>query len=749
MLRHWRYRLALPLAVLFLAQMLIGPAGLQAAAVPAEKVAAPVAVLTPEKPQISLEQAIKIAKTGFEVPQGYTDFSSGFSTYNDRQTWSLRWSNPTGQGGDFSVQVDAVSGEIVNMNYWKYVDSSTGNVPVVPAITKPQAVAIANQLVSRLLPDKVGELVLVPLDNQIIPIGNYGVASYNVQYQRRIKGIPFNGNSVNIQVSGDDGHIISYSLNWTKTNIPEAQGVIGLDKAQQAFAANSMLKLQYWVPAPFKPLAKGENQKARLVYQLVGQNGGAIDAFTGEPVKLGAGEWLAADAMAQSGMGGAEKGAASGANVPAPVLTPEEQNEVNQTAELLSRDGAIAAVERWVEIPADLQLRAANLNLDWHNPRKRIWSFDWNPGDTTTEETTVRYLNARVDARTGELLGLNVAYQNPGKAESALDRAAARRIAEDFLKKVQPQRFAAVSLDEQTNISGKPVPAKGEIQYFSYHRIANGIDFPGNGMSVSVDPVAGKVTNYDLNWPEIDLPGTDGILTQAAANEAFLKVRPLTLTYVQIYSQGMPGAVRLVYLPTVPDRSAPTSNTMDAKTGELLDYQGRLLAQAPKPYVFSDLAGTTGEKEIGLLGQAGLFGDYGNLFKATEKMTLVSLLRAMYLSRFGFWNNTSLTDTDILAKAKEVKWLKEDLQPGAEVSRELLAKLMIRYIFLEKAADLKGIYQVSFRDAASINPDALGYVALATGAGILRVDGDSFGPQTAVTRAEGALSLFKALTWRS
>lgn len=121
----------------------------------------------------------------------------------------------------------------------------------------------------------------------------------------------------------------------------------------------------------------------------------------------------------------------------------------------------------------------------------------------------------------------------------------------------------------------------------------------------------------------------------------------------------------------------------------------------------------------------------------------------MYLSRFGLGGNSSLTDDEIITKAKEQGWLKEDLKPDSPVNRELLAKVLLRYLRLNKLAELNGIYNVNFQDADQIDSDSLGYIALATSTGILKVDGQLLSPHESLTRAEAAVPLFRALGWHS
>jgi hypothetical protein len=743
MQKNWHSILAMIVVALLLVPVISAPAL-------AEEGSSSPKVQTLAMPEITLEKAILIVKNNFDVPSVYTDFNSTYNTYDDRQAWSLRWNGLMGNSGEFSAEVNAITGDILSMNYWKTDEQSSKN-GVVPAITKASAQEISDKLLTRLLGERAGQLRQIPNDQVVVPINNYGSANYSFQYQRLINDIPFLSNGVNVQVSSTDGHITSYNLNWSEVIAPELKGLVDTSQAQQAFATSSFFSLRYWVPASYRLLAVGQKQEAKLIYQLTGQNGGAIDAFTGEPLKLDEGDWLATDLLGNGSMGYAKTERAGSISKEIQVLTPQEQQEVERTAKLLKQDEAIAAVQRWIGISDNLTLRSANLSTDWRSTDKRIWNFDWN--DTGTEksggEGKPQNLNARVSAITGELLGFNSSYQQTGKTEVTLDRAAMQKLAEEFLKRVQSERFSQVALDTERNLTGKMGTEPWNRQYFSYHRVANGVDFPDNGMTVNVDPLAGIVTGYELNWSESDLPSVSGILTKDKGVELFLKARPLTLAYVRIYSNGVLGNLRLVYIPVDQDRSMPLSNILDAKSGELLDYLGLPLEKGPKPYIFSDLTGVTGAQEIAALGLAGLFGDYEYSFKPQEKIGIASLIRAMYLSKFGLGENSSLTESEVMTKAREQGWVKEDLQPGDPVNRELLAKVLLRYIQLNKLAELKDIYHVNFQDADQINPDALGYIALASSTGILKVEGQVLAPHEAVSRAEAAVAFFRALGWRN
>ncbi|NPV26085.1 MAG: S-layer homology domain-containing protein [Firmicutes bacterium] len=707
----------------------------------------PAGALADDKPAVSLEQAIRTVKDNFEIPKEYTRFTSGYNNYDNRQVWSLDWNKPGEPGGSFHAQVDAITGEITNVNYW---DAKYQPEPGLrlPTISKAEAQEIAAKLLARLAPNRVAELQLVTDDDQVMPLNNYGPVTYNFIWQRVVNGAVFPGNGVYIGVRGDDGRVINYNLNWTKSALPATAGAISPEKAREAFEKAGMLELQYFMSPPYKPLAAGEKPRVQLVYQLHHPSNGVIDALTGEPVILDSGSWLL---NGGGGDGGAQEMArkALASQAPLSPLSPEELQEIEKTAKLISQDEAVAAVKKWVDIPADLVLRNANLMTAWQSPETRIWHLYWNaknPGPGKPD-----YISARVNALTGELLGFDLSSPYPGPEKAGkLSREAAQKMVENFLRQVQPQRFQEVKLEEN-NPGGGPRPLKESqnppVQYFIYQRVVNGIVFPGNTISVTVDTVAGRIISYNLNWFDLDFPAPEKLLNANEATEAFLKNRPLTLSYNQVYGPAGPEKVQLVYQPLAAPGKEVT-NLIDAKTGEPLDWQGKPLAQQPRAHRFTDIQGSFGEQEITLLGQAGIFGEYGDTFRPAENITAASLLRAMLMANNGPWGIIDLSDEDVLKQARERGWLKEDLLPNATISREMLAKMVIRLLNLERAARVQGIYQVPYADTNAIAKDSFGYVALAWGLDILKGDGSYFRPDQAVTRAEAAVALVRAMKVR-
>lgn len=733
MLKMFR-KLAFPLAMVFLAQTVV-VVPVFGAEPQASKIAAPI------KAEISLEQAIALVKQNFEVPKEFTQFTSGYNSYNNRQSWSLNWTKPDQNGGNFSAQVDVNSGEILNMNVWKNPSQPESGFNV-PKVSYAEAQEMAQTLVNKMLPTRLGELQRVQDDSRVIPLSNYGPISYSFQWKRVVNGIPFPSNSVNVQINGSDGQVTSYNVNWSQDSFPSSQSVIGNAKARQAFTEHKMLELQYFVAPMIRPLSTNTKVNARLVFQLSPTSGnGAIDAITGEPLKLENGQWLAGDDMAsydRGGYGGAAKG-----SVQQPVLTPEEQNEVEKNSKVITQEQAIDAAKKWVTIPATLTLRNANLGVDGGYAQNRVWSLDWSSDQPVKDGP--QYVYARVDAVTGELLAFNTSPQLKSESDkpTPMDRAAAQKLVEEFLKKIQPQHFQEVKLVEDQIGASKGYP-EASMQNFNYQRVVNGVLFPNNGMTVMIDAASKTITNYNLNWWDADFQAPSEAMVQNNAEETFLNARPLGLKYVQMYKNGGLGEIRLVYQPSL-DNVLARSNVMDAKTGQFLDWQGQALGDLPRPYYPKDIVGNFAEKEISLLAQAGIFGENGDQFKPGDPLTVTSILKAMIIAKNGAWENTNLKDDQVLQKAKELGWWKEELAPTAGVNRELMSKLLVRILNLESIAQIPGMFQSPYTDVKAENSSSLGYVALVKGLGLMKVDGANFEPSQVMTRAEGAYALVKTL----
>ena len=693
-----------------------------------------------EKPSITVEQAVQVVKDNFSIPEKYSLLSTGYHEYNNRATYSLHWNAVEQPGGSFDAEVDATTGDILNINQWEEPFKPSFKLPV---LSEGDAEKIATDLISNLASKYQSEMQLVNDQQQVFTFNNFQPFTYNFRWIRIVNDIPFPGNGVNVSISGDDGQVRNYSYNWTQDLVfPAASKAISLEKARQAFTDTPMLELKYFLPPIINPQTS-ELQRAQLVYQLTDKYyGGAIDALSGKPVTLDTQAVAYKSIYAVGGVSVATSvvSTTASAKTVSPFIKSSTSQDSPENHQQISQGEAVDIVKSMVKIPKNFVLRYSSLNQDWQNSSEQVWDLNWNSESFNFGEQ--RYLNARVNARTGDLVGLNQFNGvNPNDKSKPLSRKAAQKLADNFLKSIQPERFELVK-GESENFYGGEMPPN--IQIFNYVRVVNGIPVSRNGMNITVDTVAKQVTNYDMYWSNLEFPSSSGVLPLNQATQRFLGIRPLALNYFLIFQQNGQPEVRLVYQPNT-DYSMYIPAMLDAKTGDLMDWYGKSQSLWSRTHNYTDIQGHYAEKEIGIMGLTGAFGEYGESFCPDEKITAGSLLRAMLTAEGDNWDRI-LSDEDVLKIANERGWLHEDLRLGSELSRDELSKVMIRLIDMEPSAQVKGIYAVPFTDASKIQPDSLGYIALAWGLGILKIDENTLRPNQTVTRAEAAYALVHAYT---
>ncbi|SPF53361.1 putative S-layer protein [Candidatus Desulfosporosinus infrequens] len=696
------------------------------------------------QPAISLDKATNTVKQAFTIPAQLTNFGSGLSKYMNHQVWDLHWMNPQNPPSGIDAQVDATTGELISMRIEQFLDSQAPELQI-PILTEDDAKKIATDLLTRLDSDKIQELQLQKESDKALNPNNYAIPLYSFHWQRTINNIPFLGDGVTVQVNGNTGQVMFYNQNWTAgtSELPDAQKAISVEKAQGIFQNNDMLQLQYYQAPTYLPYGNVQDKpQVKLVYAPNSKYlNGAIDALSGEPVQLSESSFNNSQGMMGWGPMYSSRGPGYLGG-----LSSQEQSAVDNT-NLISQDAALKIATQWVDIPKGAVFQNASLNTGGMEPDQKVWSLSWGPDPEKINQGQMLFINAMVDAVTGDLLSFNNTVP-PGEygQEGQITREQALQIAQEFLQKIQPQYYPKVKLrDEDPSVKS---PSQNGMENFYFYRTSNNIPFMNNGFNISVDTVGKSILNYNFNWSDIDLPAQDGVLKADQANVAYLKSSPLVLNYVQLYSDNKPDEVELVYLPK-PDVGLPLgADLLDAKSGVLLGWDGQDVSGLPKSYQFKDISGNFAEKEITLLGQTGIFGEYGDQFKPDENISTISLLRAMMTVQNGVWTTYLQSDQDILKASQNLGWVSKDAQPSDPVNRVTLAQLMIHLIKLDNVAQLKDAFQDTYSDSTSFPPGMEGYITFGRALDLFHFDGDQFKPEQPVARAEVAYALVQALSFK-
>lgn len=145
-----------------------------------------------------------------------------------------------------SVSIDAVTGQIVNLNNNMYPYT---NDTFTPKISWKEAYNKSIDIIKMLFPDKVKELMTEQMYYDAKSYANgkeVTTPMYNFNFSRIVNGIGYSGNAISITFDAKSGNISSIYFNWdTTTKFPEIKNVISSEDAHKIYMDNTKLALGY------------------------------------------------------------------------------------------------------------------------------------------------------------------------------------------------------------------------------------------------------------------------------------------------------------------------------------------------------------------------------------------------------------------------------------------------------------------------------------------------------------------------
>ncbi len=550
--------------------------------------------------------------------------------------------------------------------------------------------------------------------------------SYTFKWERIVNGIPFPNDGVQIAVDAQNGRITNYQFTWTDSPFPSPDDAISVSKSNEIFKDGNALSLEYYLPNPT------QGSTAILVYKLSDQTNGAIDAITGKPLKLKKGQWYNAGIFSGQIVEGIKADSQNTMNMNVFSMSEAEIKAIKESSTLINENTAIENVKRWIDIPSGIVLTSANLGK-FRSSGPIVWNLYW--WNQNNNNGKIYSISASVDATDGTLVSMYLNYLGTPSG-TKIDKTQAQKIAEEFLQKVQPVRF------DETRLNSEAGYQPEKAFNFYYERMVNGIPFSNDNLQVTVDDL-GNVTGYNMNWSNVKFEKPEGVIPIDEIENIFLNYRPLVLTYVKIGNQNGSYKIDLVYQPEIKSNEM-NSDLINAMDGKPLGWNGTPLYESPHAYHFTDL-GTTGyATDIEFLGQAGLFGEYGNTFMPDKNMTVLSLLKNILALKNGIDYENALSNESIIADAISKGLIPAGMNVDTKVNRIILSEILVRFLGLKIAAEAKGIYNLPFKDV-NIPENEMGYAALGWSLGFVSTNDNLFMPDKLLTRNDIAISLIKAV----
>lgn len=684
-----------------------------------------------------LENAIKVAKTEFKIPESYS-FNFDVYTQDSKKVWSLTWTGKGANGENITIRIDE-EGKILSYDNYKAYEVSKKRLP---KISKLDAKGKAQAFVKKINPDIYLQLKLI--DNMQNSSLDYG---YSFGFIRMVKNIPYYANGINVVVNRDTGEVQSYSNNWSDDlKFPEAANSITIEAAQKAFKDKLGLELIY----------KYSYQNDKLVIYPVyttkfNNESFAINALTGEKVQTGY-----VYSLFNRGFGGAEY-SMKAMDQAAVVLTPEEIKAVDDMSALMTQLEAekLTRSMNFLKLSDDFKLESANLSRSWPLRTEFQWQLNFTKV-VNADTREMQYLNVNINAKTGEVINFYKSTAAYGDKDIAkYDEAAAKVATEAFLKEIQPDKFKETEFDNTNNNIRIDVGSKAPLQFnFGYTRKVNGAKFPDNSMSVGYDAVTGEVTNYNMTWFNTDFPAISKVMSlDSIYNKMFSKIG-LELQYKLKYTDEI--ISKMGILPqnqkqeVIPVYALKNDKPLffDATSGEILDYEGKVYKEV-LPVNYTDISGHYAEKQITLLGEYGISLD-GTKFNPNDKILQKDFLLLLSKTLSNYYGPVlsatgSAADIENLYNTMIREGVIKESEKAANsvVKREDAVKFIIRALKYDKVAEIKGIFKTSFNDVKS--SELNGFIAIAQGLHIINGYKGNFRPKDGLARADAMIILYNYL----
>lgn len=695
-----------------------------------------------------LSQVTQTVKETLGTGDEYTQFSSDITDNGEYSYFNLYWSND-----EKSLDVTAdENGKVLSYGEYtnSYYDGDYGYAPIFAKANKNDAQAVAEAFLKKVLGD-----------GETADFSDY-TSGYNTSddaYYLFDGTILLNGLkspiTFSVRIKTEDMSVSSFTrsdcYSHYSGDIPSASASVSAESVAELLKGTVKLKLQY--------VLSDDGKTAVLQYNPVYTGDYAVNANTGKLVNVNENT----DVYDGASYGGGDSSAANLTTKMGGGLTDIEQSTVDSLKGVLSKtrlDADVRAVSG-LGIDDGFSLDSASYQMDVQNSQVycRLQYVEkisdeaaikarfpeaysgTDDADATIEPVCI-YKDVTVDAATGGLIYVNSYTDSAFDESDSLNAEQLTKKASEFLSKNLTKKFSQSALDEDTSDT--------ENGNFVYTESTNGIPFPTNSISVSINTYDGTVDSLYTDWTDgVTFDSASGIITGSAAKTAYTACFEPVLQYVGVLTGDSTASVyKSVYkseyelLLAYKYDSEDNVTGIDAKTGETVIAAD---GDNKTAITYGDLDGVDGKAKIEKLARYGI-GFSGGSFLPAAQLTQEDAL-TLLLSALGYSFDDE--DDDSLYKAAyENGFLKSgDRDTDKLLTRAEFVKMLVGATEYGAAAKLNGVFSCGFSDDGSISEEYYGYVAIAKALGIVQGDtNNNFNPDSIITRREAALMLYNFMS---
>ncbi len=636
----------------------------------------------------------RIFDIGDEYEESHVFRNSGRSEESSNISW-------TSGNDNINVQID-LDGNIISYN--KYSGSDREEHARFAKISKEEALENAKAMIN-----KIDSSLLKKLEYEDREMMS-DINNYHFMFVRKENDIPFNYNTVSVQVDNITGEIKSIYMNWDKDiKLPNRDNLISKEEAYKLYKEGEGVELVY--------MLSNEDSKleGNLLYTVEDKNK-AIDAKTGKEIE----NLNSMNGYFYYGLYGNKK-----------KVSSEDAKKLISSKEIISKDQASKELIEFADLDKSYTIEGSDLMKNELDE-----SYSWEIQIHKQEGNSGYGTTVSVDAKTNEVLNFHNFTMNE-EEESKYSEEESLEKAKEFLEEKVKDKY-------------KQVEYAGSVMYqfeeniqnysFRFNRVMDEVKIPQNGFSVSINSATGEIMDYNLMWNDIKVPSKEDLVEKEKAEEVLLGDKTLELNYIvdKASIKNKKKEIKLVY-----NLSDEENLFIDAKTGETVDskdlFSFNSISEREKEY--EDIDKSYAKDQIKKLKEVGIYlpGENFNPKKGIIQKDFLYLLTntkgyiAPYQEDF-IYEPYSIGDT---LKAGEK-------DPEKVITRGEAVKYIVRSFGQEKSANLGDIYKSNYEDIDSMSKELKGYVAVAEGLGIFSGEGE-FRPDDNLTREEAAVIIYNIL----
>jgi len=719
--------------------------------------------------KISKEEAIKISKeilkTYFNTEIDEKKFNCNINLredyYNkgkDSYAWDISWNlNSSKQYFNSWASINANNGKVTSINIYK---GNQGEAASISKITEEEAKKIAENFIKKINPIEFKE---VQLNDNTGASSPYDLFNYNFNFTRKANGITFGGNNITVQVNGATSEVTGYNFTWDDNlQLPSKDGAMDINKASKLLKDNIKMNLNYRISVD----KYGQYDKVltpKLVYVPIYKDGQMVDAKDGKIINPN----LVTDSKVTS-RDLSDKEKEEFYNKAKEVKNLEKELD-KESAEKIIKQTLKDVFGKDLEIN-NISYRDVQNNYGYYQGNNKAWSasFKGVGGDNYNYMQDDGFIE--INAENGSILSIR-RYYYPEKVivKPTVSKEDAYKKAIELIGKYYPDKVKQIKTeqsfyDQIYYINGKE--SSMPRYYMNFARSVNGISFMENNISIVIDSDTGNLSEMSCNWSnDIKFPTVTRIVSEEEAKELYFNTFSTELQYSKINVSKDPQKptfeAKLVYKPV----SKINGNlygeyiNIDAITGRPLDYNGNEIDNNINAFK-EKVKGNKYEKELLLLAKSSIIDT--KTFDSNKVATRLDLIKMLVNAKgyrpYILKDMEDLKFKSSFQKGEEnynylqmavsyniIENAEGDIDFKAELTREEVAKFLVKALGYEDLAKVNKIFVLQNKDSNEVDAKLKGHVSIVEGLNLMDLKDGNFKPKEKTTMLELAVSVYNSL----